>query len=373
MHRKGLFILALTIIGVIVLGNAARHTLVQQPLFSHTQILFEQAYTLTGALSEDLVVFADTIDLQADSRVDGSVALVADRVTINGPINGDLTILSSHIHIGPDAEVSGNATLLGDTVQIDGHISGALHVRSATLEIHDAAQIDEMVYVCADAFDDSRSEPRSQNCEDSDIWSSTRTLETLRDPNFVLPLLNITISGAALAIMATAVGSLALSGLSILAVVLFPRQISHIEEAVRVGSRSLSGTGVMMILLAMGITFAVGLVVVVIPVLGLVIVPVYLLAALLFFGMTLAGWITVTLVVGDLILRRMRVTSLPPLVITAIGNLALLLVWNVLALTDITRVLGFLALVGLGSVGLGAAFITRMGTKPVHRSYLVQG
>ena len=373
MHRKGLFILGLTIIGVIVLGNAARHIIVQQPLFSHTQIEFEHAYTLPGILSEDLVVFADTIDLPADSRVDGSVALLADKVTVDGPINGDLTILASNIQIGPNADISGNTTLFGDTIGIDGHITGALHVRGDSLEIHGAAQIDEMVYVCSDTFSDTREIPQSRNCEDSDIWSSTRTLETLRDPNFVLPLLNITISGAALAIMATAVGSLALSGLSILAVVLFPRQISHIEEAVRTGSRSLSGTGVMMLLLAAGVTFAVGLAVVVIPVLGLVIVPVYLLAALLFFGMTLAGWITVTLVVGDLILRRLQVRALPPLVITAVGNIALLLLWNVLALTDFTRLLGLLALIGLGSVGLGAAFVTRMGTKPVHRSYLVQG
>jgi hypothetical protein len=129
----------------------------------------------------------------------------------------------------------------------------------------------------------------------------------------------------------------------------------------------------MMILLALGVSFAVGLAVVAIPVLGLVIVPVYLLAALLFFGMTLAGWITVTLVVGDLILRRLNLSTLPPLVITAVGNVALLLVWNVLALTDITRLLALFGLIGLGSVGLGAAFVTRMGTKPVHRSYLVQG
>jgi hypothetical protein len=373
MHRKGLFILGLMVIGVIVLGNVARHVLVQQPLFSHTQIKVESSYTLTGTLDEDLVVFADRIELPANSRVDGSVALLADAVMVDSPISGDLTILANNIQLGPNADISGNTTLFGDQIFVDAHISGALHVRGDSLKIREAAQIDEMVYVCSDTFDDDREIPQSRNCEDSDIWSSTRTLETLRDPNFVLPLLNITISGAALAIMATAVGSLALSGLSILAVVLFPRQIAHIEEAVRTGSRSLGGTGVMMLLLAAGITFAVGLAVVVIPVLGFVIVPVYLLAALLFFGMALAGWITVTLVVGDLILRRLQVRALPPLVITAVGNVALLLVWNVLALTDFTRLLGLLALVGLASVGLGAAFITRMGTKPVHRSYLVQG
>jgi cytoskeletal protein CcmA (bactofilin family) len=373
MHRKGLLILALMVVGVIVLGNVARHVLVQQPLLSDTQIHFEHVYTLSGALSEDLVVFAETIDLPADSRVTGNVALLGDTVTVNGPISGDLTVLASQVHIGPDADISGNATLLAETAQIDGHIAGALHVRSDALEIHDSAQIEEMVYVCAESFDDTRLEPRSRICHDSDLWSSTQTLETLRDPNFVLPLLNITISGAALAIMATAVGSLALSGLSILAVVLFPRQISHIEEAVRTGSRSLGGTGIMLMVLAVGVTFAAGLAVVVVPMLGVVIVPLYLLAALLFFGMTLAGWITITLVVGDLILRRLNLAMLPPLVITAVGNVGLLLVWNLLALTDLTRLLGLLGLVALSSVGLGAACITRMGTKPVHRSYLVQG
>src|SRR5690606_30075795 len=142
---------------------------------------------------------------------------------------------------------------------------------------------------------------------------------------------------------------------------------------VHTGPRSLGGTGLMMMALAAGVTFALIAAVVAVPPLGLVLVPVYVLAALVFFGMALAGWITITLVIGDFLLRRIGRVALPPLVIAAVGNLTLLLVWNLLALHPTTRILGLIGLIGLGTIGLGATFITRLGTRPVHRSYLVQG
>jgi hypothetical protein len=81
-----------------------------------------------------------------------------------------------------------------------------------------------------------------------------------------------------------------------------------------------------------------------------------------------------TLITGDVLLRRLgRVHTLPPLIIAAIGNISLLLVWNLLALNDYGRVCGTIVLIGLGSIGLGATFITRMGTRPLHRRYFVQG
>ncbi|MAS37718.1 MAG: hypothetical protein CL610_27225 [Anaerolineaceae bacterium] len=374
MRRKGLIILALMVIGIVALANAARHTFSQQPGFRSTQINLEDSYTLYGPVPEDLVVVAETVDLQADSRVDGNVALIGSQVDVSGPVAGDLTVMAESVNIYDGAHIEGNTTLLADAVFVEGQIDGTLHVRSSILDVTETAAIGGQVFACSDELTDGRVDGAGiQSCEESDLWSSTRTLETLRDPNFVLPLLNITIGGTAIAVLFTALGSLALSGLSILAVVIFPRQISHIEEAVRTGSRGLSGTGLMIVALAAGVTFALGLAVVVVPVLGLVLVPVYIIAALLFCGMALAGWITVTLVVGDVLLQRINMHTAPPLIIAAIGNITLLLAWNLLVLHPITRIIAVAAIAVLGIVGLGAAFTTRMGTRPVHRSYLVQG
>jgi hypothetical protein len=105
----------------------------------------------------------------------------------------------------------------------------------------------------------------------------------------------------------------------------------------------------------------------------LVLIPLFLIVAVLFFGMVLTGWITITLITGNLILNRLGRVTLPPLVIAAVGNVSLLLVWNVLALNTYGRLCAGIILLVLGAIGLGATFVTRMGTRPLHRSYLVQG
>jgi hypothetical protein len=374
MRHKGLFALALAIIGLIALANAARHSLIQGPLLTPGEIVFDQTYALAGTLDDDLLVVAEQVDLGSDSRVTGDVALISAAITLHGQIDGDLTVLGEFIEIAPDARINGNATLLAETAIIRGTVAGQVHTRADRLTIDAQASLEGEVFACYDVVQDARTTARPiLPCENNDLLSSTGTMEALRDPRFVLPVLNVTVGGAALVLLFSALGSMALSGLSILAVVMFPRQISYIEAAIRSNPRALGGTGLLMLLLGAGLSFALGLVLVVAPPIGLILTPVYLVVALLFAGMVLAGWITVTLVIGDLILRRLGATTLPPLVIAAVGNVSLLLVWNVLALNDYSRILGALALVLLGAVGLGAVFTTRLGTRPIHRSYLVQG
>ncbi len=371
MRRKGLFLFVIGVIGIFALANAARQRLMQQPLLTTDQIIFEQSYTLNGRVTEDLIVLADTVTLSSDSLVEGDVALLSSSIQIDGRIEGDLTVLGEQVTIGPDARIAGNTTLLVEQADVAGTINRQLDARAEMLTLRESAQIDGTIYACADTL---VTDHTVVDCDFSDLFSSTETLAALSDPNFVLPLLNVTVSGAAVVVLFSAFGSLALSGLSILAVVIFPRQISHIEEAIRNNPRNLGGTGLMIILLAVGITVALALVVVSVPPLGIILVPAYLLVALLFFGMVLTGWITITLITGDVLLRRVRsVHTLPPLIIAAVGNVSLLLVWNVLSLNDYGRICGTIVLVVLGAIGLGAAFITRMGTRPLHRSYLVQG
>ena len=373
IKRRGLFILVLGVIGVIALANAVRHVLIQQPLLRSEHFVLQETYHLTGARSDDLIALAETIVLDAESHVDGNVALLGSDLRVDGRISGDLTALGDRIQFGPSANIVGNVTLLVDNSIVDGEISGTLNAYGNTLTINPNASISGPVFSCADSLVNAENTMPIRDCNESDFLGSTATLEALRDPQVALPLLNITVGGAAVLVLFSALGSLALSGLSILAVVMFPRQISHIEEAIRLNPRHLGLTGVLLAVLAAGLTFAAGALMAAVPALGLVLIPAYLVVALLFFGMTLTGWITLTLIVGDLIVRRISQVALPPLVIAAAGNVSLLLIWNLLALNSVSRLIGLIALGVLGAVGLGAAFTTRMGTKPAHKSYLVQG
>jgi hypothetical protein len=175
------------------------------------------------------------------------------------------------------------------------------------------------------------------------------------------------------ALLASGFVSLTLSGIGALAVAAFPRQFSTIEEAILTMPRRVGQTGFLVFLLAIGVTAAVVIVLAAAPPLGLVLLPVFVIAAIVFLGMTVTGWVSVALIAGNWLLRRSSGNLVPPLIATAVGSVLLFLLWHVLTLLPFGVLVVLLAMAVLGSVGLGAALTTRMGTRTVRRRYFVQG
>lgn len=366
--RRALIILGLAVIGVIVLANLLRQVVLPATLIDTDNIVLGETYRLDRRISDDLVVLADSITLESSSYVRGDVALIGGRVSVGGRVDGDLTVLSERVHIEPGAIIRGDTTLLVAEAIIDGRISGELNIRSDAVTIQPDALIDSDVYICADSLTDQRAgEQVILPCNQSIILADLEPLDALRHLNSAEIAF-----GAGGAILSLA-ASLGLSGLAVLAVAIFPRQISHIEEAIRARPRNQGILGFMLILLLLGISFAVAVALAALPVLGLLLIPLYLIVGLVVLGMALAGWVTVALVCGDVLLSRVVKAPLPPLIIAAVGNIALVGVWHLLVLTPYSRVIGLGLALLLVCVGLGGVLTTRLGTKPVYRSYLVQG
>lgn len=373
--RRGLFILALGCLALVVLSNVARHAVIRQPLVDNN-ITLGQAYQLDGQLDDDLAALAETIDLKAGSMVHGDAALIGQTITISGRINGDLTAVGESLYIDPSAEITGSATFLVKEVTIDGRVDGDLNMRGESLKIKTHANLTGDIFACSGtiAYEGNIRSDQIQSCDASETLTNLENSNILRDTNITLPPLNIHLGSVqkspVVGWLFSVLGALTLSGLSILAVVIFPRQISHMEESIRANPRSLGGVGFMVFLLAIGISFAFAVILAILPPLGVLLIPVYFIAGLIFFGMTLAGWITVALLFGDLLLRRFTRTAFPPLVTAAVGNFTLFFLWQILLLVPLAALL---ALVVPASIGLGAAVLTRVGTKPSHKSYFVQG
>ncbi len=375
--RRGLVILLAAFVGVIAIANSARHTLFTPTFTDITgeHVGFGQSYSLNTTVSDDVVAFAERIRLERSSIIDGDAALVGSSVDIFGTINGDLAVMSERVHIHPGAAITGDATLLVSGVVLDGRVDGVVNVRGESLEIMPGAQLDADVFACAANIDDNRDDARRvRPCSQSPEIEDFSPEIDWENADIRLPVgLSLGSPQSPLtALVLSLLGSLAFSGLAILAVVIFPRQISHIEEAILLNAPRLGGIGLLLFLFAIGVSFAVFVVLAVLPPLGLIVVPLYLLAGLIFFGMILAGWITVTLLCGQLLLRRINL-KLPPLLMAVAGNFALVIIWHVLMLIPFTRPLAVLLLLALLAVGVGATALTRLGTKPLHRSYLVQG
>lgn len=365
--RRKLVILVVFVAGVVGLGSWLGRQIFARPLLDREHIVFSpgETYRLAGAVDRPLVVIADEVTLESDSRIAGDSALIGDTIIFEGQANGDLTLMGGWIAVG--GQVTGNAAVIGAQVTVDGQVDGNLTVVSDHLTIAEGAGIGGKIIACADTLNDARLQGgQIEPCSDAE------TLNVLNAAiQFDAALWGAGFSTAAL--FASAFISLALSGVAALAVAMFPRHISYIEEAILTVPRRVARTGFLAFLLAIGITAAVVIVLAAVPPLGLVLLPLFLIVALVFLGMTVMGWVTVALIVGNWLLRRRSRAIAPPLIAAVAGSVLLFVMWHALALLPFGVLVVLLAMAVLGSVGLGAALLTRMGTRTVRRRYFVQG
>lgn len=363
---RKLAILGVMVVGVVWLGRGIGWRVFERPLLDSDHIIItpSDTYRLARAIDKPLVVVADEVALDGDSQLAGDSALIGETITVAGQVNGNLTLMGESLAIS--GHVVGDASLIGTQTVVDGQVDGDLTVVGERLSIAHDARINGKIVACVDSLSDARPDGQIQPCGESEAFGAFTTAlwgdGTLWNAGF---------STVALAV--SAFTSLLLSGAAALAVAIFPRQISYIEEAILTAPRRLGQTGFMTLLLAMGVTVALVVALAVIPPVGLVLLPVYALAGLAFLGMTVTGWITIALIVGNWLLRRVSRALLPPLITVVIGSIALFVLWHVLAVIPFGALAALLAMTVLGCVGLGAVVGTRLGTRSVQRRYFVQG
>ncbi len=363
--RRKLVILGVFVVVLITLGSWVGRQIFARSLVDSEHIIFtpNDTYRAAAPVDKPLVVIADEVQFDADSQIPGDSAFMGDVVNVAGQVNGDITLMGDNVTVS--AHVNGDASLIGDQVLVDGQVDGDLTIISEHLTIAQSAAIGGKIVACVDSLTDARPDGHVEPCSDAETWNALNATlsfdEALWNGGF-----------SALALLATGFTSLVLTGVSALAVAAFPRQISYIEEAILTMPRRVGQAGLLASLLAVGVTVGVIVLLAVVPPLGLVALPMFGLAALMFLGMTVSGWITVALIVGTWLLRRVS-RGLPPLITVAVGSLALFIVWHVVGLLPFGILLVLLAMAALGMLGLGAVVSTRLGTRPVRRRYFVQG
>jgi hypothetical protein len=362
--RRLLIVTGAVIVALIALSNAARHQVMKEPLMDGDNVLFRDHYSLSNRVEGALFVMAQTIELTNDSQVEGDTALVGKTVTIAGDIEGDLMATGSEVRLDSSSEIDGDVILIGKEIILAGAIDGDIVVTGGSLTIADGTNIDGELTVCGDTINDGRADAGQIHL--CSTMHSSDLIHAGGGAGFNNSLLNMSIS----ALFST----LLLGGLGGLAVTFFPAQISHIEEAVRSRPRDMVLSGLMIDLAAIGVGALFVVVLAAVPPLGVILLPIMALLGLVYVGMALAGWVTIALVIGEWLLdRASQHQPSPPLVTVAVGSFALAFVLHIVALIPLGAIVSFLAFAVIGVVAVGAAFMTRMGTRPLHRSYFVQG
>ncbi len=368
MHSRRNFLIFIgMVVLVLVLALVLRNPVRERTSFDDQNVIFQSNFDLSSVHDDNLVVFGSNLDLAPESRVAGDTSLIGDQIQIAGAVQGNLTVLGGSVTVAPGAQLQQDVNLMGTQVTFGGTVAGDLRITAEQVTLLPDAAIGGKIDVCGSKLTDERADAPHPTCTDSSI-DPFAALIALRQSHLAPAGLNL------LAMLVVIVGgAVLLTGASVLLVTFFPRQISHIEEAMRARPRGFVGVGIAVYGLEAGLFLAVILLLAVLPPLGLLLIPVFLILALLLLLLALTGLVTLTLMLGDWLLRRISKLPSPPLIAAVVGSLILSALLGGIALLPFGMAINLLLLGGMSTVGLGATLFTRIGTRPLGRTYFIQG
>lgn len=368
---RKLLVLAAAIIVMLVIGSlASRAVLSQNADSDQNRPIFTSDYTLETTKTDDLFVLADTAQLAAGSHVMADAAIVGrSRIVVDGQVDGDLTAMGGDITLGQGAKINGDADLIGSHISFAGHIDGNMSVVADTLDLLPGATINGGLELCVSHFtNETTLNISSRTCgeEERAGWQSLRdgTLvsETLATGGFSFG-----------AFVFTGIVTLGLGALAGVIVSIFPRPFGLMTQAIRSVPARSARVGCVTLILLVALAAGVMVILAVLPPLGLVLLPVAALLSLPLGLLFAAGWITLALLTGDWLLRKLARHHSPPMLTVIAGSLGLFAVWTLLTILPFGPILGVVIPFVVGTVGFGAAIMTRVGTRSPARTHFVQG
>lgn len=351
--------------GTMIIENAV---MLDQPTQTNLTILADEM-TIAERVEGDLIAIARLVMVTETGHVTGNLWVVSDSFLSEGRIDGNLVVISDEfLH---DGILNGGLTLLADNALIEGQIAGAVNVSAGYVTVNSAGlTTDQPLQLCATTVIGVS----EFTCSRAGRFALLESLVALRTGgntgiDLSAPLLSGDLLGAAALLGLT----LGIVGMSALAVAAFPRQISRIEDAIRAQPRSMGGAGLALYALALGVSLGMVVLLGLLPAVGVVLMPVWLLLGIGLLTLLLMGWITLSMMIGEWLMRRLSRTGAPPLVTAVAGGLLLWAIFAAAAILPFGAPIGGIFLALIGAVGAGAALFTRLGTRPLRSSYFVQG
>jgi hypothetical protein len=291
-------------------------------------VVWNEDYTLEEGerLNGNLVVFNGDVTLEIDSYVNGSVITWNGSAEVEGTVNGDVVVSSGDIYLGDGALVEGNVVCSWD----------------CDLEQAEGARV-EGVYTEGDPLKGLYIDPRN-GIPIPSIPSPARFW--VSGPGRVFSWgLKLIRNVAAVLVVAAVAGLVAL---------IWPDPTARIGRALieapgqSLGIGLLTSTAATMLIVVLAVTVCLS--------------PIAALAALALGAAGLLGWIGIGAVIGERLLQALDVRGIAPLWAAGLGTLLISLIGGGLSSAFCLAPLGWLIIVILGCLGLGAVVLTRFGT-----------
>ena len=308
------------------------------------------ALTVGVAGAQGQVIAADEVvrdnvnvrdsSLRIDGEILGDLNVYGGAVTLNGKIDGDVAVWGGSLHV--------NGEIDGDLVVFGGSLSGTAD-----------ANLDGDCVVLGGTFAATDSDLRCTRVN-PDLESVLGTLGAIDPPAATTSSPFLLGIGRFFGEIGRAFGlSLTFGTLALAVAGLFPRHLDQVQQAIRARPVASGAVG-LLTAVAGPAALGLGSILLLLTCVGILAIPLLVVLAL---GLALVGWVAVGEFAGDWLVRRLGLRQ-PTLPVTAAAGTALM----TLALGLLNAVsLEFLSVslfVLLLSVGLGAAALTKLGTRP---------
>lgn len=270
--------------------------------------------------------------------------------------NSDQAILAYKINLEPGSAILGDATLTGSKVKLNAEVVGDVVVVANRLEVGDTAHVTGDLVVC--------SKELKQNTGariDGKLKKECTTSNRISFSKVVQSGWNSWRGSLLFRLSASIIGALLFGALAALFTVIFPRPLVRMSETVRQHLFMTGGVGCFTMLVAIGltVTYAVSLRLI----LPLILLPIVMLFWLVGGLLSLIGWIALAGPFGIYVLRLLGMGKQPRMIGAAVGGITLALLLRIWSIFWLTAWVGLLATAVLGSIGLGAVILTRIGTR----------
>jgi len=328
MHKRILAWLILLLVGGLLLP--AVPALASNTPPDDGVIVWNEDYTLEEGeeLDSDLIVFNGDVTLEVDSRVRGSVVVWGGDADVEGTIERELVVSDGNITLGDDAWVEGNVVCswncdieLGDA-RVEGSIIEGISARGLPLDHwRDVIRMPLLI-------------PSSLMRVSGPRVALEWTFATLRSVTTIL-------------VIAAVAGLVAL---------IWPHQTAQVGQAVietpwpSFGIGLLTAAAAVALIVALAITICFS--------------PASFLVTIALGVAGLFGWIGIGGLVGGRLMQALNVRESAPLWTVGLGTLVITLIGAGLSTFVCLAPFGWLMIVGLGCLGLGAVVLTRFGTTP---------
>lgn len=307
-----------------------------------------------------LLMMASSACVATNRDVGGFNAKSSFTLESGEQLTGDQVVLAYKITLEPGSIVAGDMTLTGNKVHLDGEIDGDAVVVSDRVTVGDTAHVTGDLVICAKDLqrsDRARIDGEfKEECTNSGRVSARNLLESGWDSWQGSAFFRVT---------SVIIGALLFGAVAALITAVFPRPLVRMSESVQRSPLTAGGVGFLTMLVAIGLTVVYGISLILL--LPVVLMPLVLVGWLVIGVLSLLGWTALAAPFGVWVFRLLRMDYQPRMVAAAVGGIALALLLRVWSIFWFTFWIGLVASIILGSVGLGAVILTRVGTRPYPR------